>query len=199
MEQYDMAVDNAAFTSSLITLLDRADVPLRAGEEDVQARLADVLSAATGVLGVDSVGLMMLDGDDVLRVVGVSDAAAAAIEGAQQRLRVGPGVDCVRSGETVTVDDLSASTEYAAVWEAVRDRPDGASGAGVRSVLSAPVRVRGETVGTLNALHRDPQRWHESQVRAVAAYASVIAILLRLEAATQTGRSLVRTRRPEER
>lgn len=194
-----MAVDDVALTSSLITLLARADVPVRAGEEDVQARLADVLSAATGVLGVDSVGLMMLDGDDVLRVVGVSDAAAAAIEDAQQRLGVGPGVDCVRSGKTVTVDDLAGSTEYAAVWEAVRGRSDGASGAGVRSVLSAPVQVRGETVGTLNALHAAPQRWHESQVRAVGAYASVIAILLRLEAATQTGRSLVRSRRPRER
>jgi GAF domain-containing protein len=193
-------MDDVALTSSLVALLARTDLPIGADEEDVQARLADVVSAATGVLGVDSVGLMMLGEDDLLRVVGVSDGAAAVLEVAQQQLGVGPGIDCVRSGSTVAVDDLSRSEEYCAVWESVRGRSDGRSGAGFRSVLSAPVQVRGETVGTLNALHHAPQRWHDGQVRAVQAYAAVIAILLRLEAAARPASTAPdRNHPPEER
>jgi GAF domain-containing protein len=164
------------------------DLPARAEPKDVQARLDDVLSAAGDVLGVDSVGLMMLDEHDVLGVVGVTDESAAALEEAQQQLGVGPGVDCVRFGASVAVDDLSRDERYAAVWERVGGRSDGASGSGggVRSVLSVPVRVRGETVGTLNAFHRTPQRWDTAQVRAIEAYGAVIAILLRLEAASRS-------------
>jgi GAF domain-containing protein len=196
-----MAVDDVAFTSSLISLLARADLPARASVEDVQARLGDVLAAATGVLGLDSVGLMMLDEDDVLRVVGVTDAAGAALETAQQRLGVGPGVDCVRSGATVAVHDLATSAPYTALWQHLRSGSNGTSGGGaLRAVLSAPVRVAGETVGTLNGFHRAPQHWDGSQVRAVEAYAAVLAILLRLEAASRTdGGAPVRPRPPEER
>jgi GAF domain-containing protein len=181
-----MPVDDVALSTSLAVLLARVDLPTRADPRDVQARLGDVLSAATDVLGVDSVGLMMLDEDDVLGVVGVTDDAAAALEVAQQRLGIGPGIDCVRDGVSVAVDDLSRDERYAAVWERVGGRSDGASraGGGVRSVLSVPVRVRGETVGTLNAFHRTPQRWDTAQVRAIEAYGAVIAILLRLEAAS---------------
>jgi GAF domain-containing protein len=183
-----MPVDDAAFSSSLIALLARVDLPARPSGQDVQARLGEVLSAATGVLDVDSVGLMMLDDDDVLRVVGVTDDIAAALEEAQQRLGVGPGIDCVRRGESVAVHDLSGDDRYAAVGEYLRSRSDGASGGGGEawSVLSVPVRVRGETVGTLNVLHRAPQHWDDAQVRAVEAYGAVVAILLRLEATART-------------
>jgi GAF domain-containing protein len=197
-----MAVDDTALSSSLIALLVRADVPYTAGPEGVRARLSDVLSAATDVLGVDGVGLMMLGDDDELRVVGVTDDAAAVLEAAQRQSQIGPGIDCVRTGRTVTVDDLSRAAEYAPVWERVRSalgRSAGSRGAGVGSVISAPVRVRGDTVGTLNALHRAPRHWHPSQVRAIEAYAAVVAILLRLEARSHDGGSPTRPHPPEER
>jgi GAF domain-containing protein len=189
-----MAVDEVTLTSSLIAMLARADLPDHPTEEDVQARLADVLSAAVGVLGVDGVGLMLLDEDDVLRVVGVTDAPAAALEQAQLRAGTGPGIDCVRGRTTVAVADLAHSAEYRTVWEQLAGR----SGAAIGSVLSAPVQVRGETVGTLNALHHAPQRWDDAQVRSVQAYAAVIGILLRLEAASANS-SRIPIRRPPER
>ncbi|MCO1654614.1 GAF domain-containing protein [Pseudonocardia humida] len=195
-----MPIDDVAFSVSLMALLARVDLPTRADGQDVQARLDEVLSAATGVLGVDSVGLMMLDEDDVLRVVGVTDDAAGVLEAAQQRLDVGPGIDCVRDGAVVAVDDLAGSERYAPVWECLRGPSNGQprGGGAARAVLSVPVRVRGETVGTLNALHRTPQRWDDAQVRAVEAYGAVIAILLRLEAAARTDGSVPNRPRPIE-
>jgi hypothetical protein len=129
----------------------------------------------------------LLDDHDALRVVGTTDDAAAALEAAQLELRIGPAIDCLRTGRCVGVDDLAASTDYARVWDWLTTRPDPPA-TGVRSVLSAPVPVRGETVGTLNALHHTPQSWDAAQVRAVEAYAGLLGVLLRLGAATPAGR-----------
>jgi GAF domain-containing protein len=178
-----MAVDEAALTASLITLLSRADLPSPIGERQLLDRFDEVFRATTQVLRIDSAGLMLLDDRNVLRIVGTTDEAGAALEAAQVHLRSGPGIDCLATGRTVAVDDLATSTDYAPVWEWLTragEAPD------VRSVLSAPVLVSGETVGTLNALHRSPQSWESAQVRAVQAYAGLIGIQLRLGAAART-------------
>jgi GAF domain-containing protein len=182
-----MAVDEAALAESLITLLSRVDLPPATDQQQLLDRLDEVLRAATEVLRVDSVGLMLLDEHDALHVVGTTDDAASALEAAQLELRIGPAIDCLGTGRSVGVADLAASADYARVRDWLTDRPDPPA-TGVRSVLSAPVLVRGETVGTLNALHRTPQRWDAAQVRAVEAYAGLIGVLLRLGAADPTGR-----------
>ncbi len=71
------------------------------------------------------------------------------------------------------------SIDYAGVWQAVRSGHDGA---GLRAVLSVPVRVREQTIGTLNAFRSAPGRWRPDQIRACTAYAGIIGILLRLGA-----------------
>lgn len=50
----------------------------------------------------------------------------------------------------------------------------------VRAVLSVPVRVREQVVGTLNALRAQTTRWTTTDVRAVEAYAGIVGVLLRL-------------------
>jgi GAF domain-containing protein len=193
-----MAVDEAAFTASLITLLARVDLPPSTDQQQLLGRLDEVLRATTLVLGVDSVGLMLLDDSDALRVVGTTDDAAAALEVAQLELRIGPAIDCLRTGRCVSVDDLATGADYPAVWNWLTSHPRPPA-SDVRSVLSVPVPVRGETVGTLNALHHAPQSWDTAQVRAVEAYAGLIGILLRLGAAIPTDRgSTLPTGPPEE-
>jgi GAF domain-containing protein len=190
-----MALDEAALTTTLITLLSRADLPSPTGEQQLLDRFAEVFRATTQVLGIDSAGLMLLDDRDELRVVGATDDAGAALETAQLDLRTGPAIDCLATGRTVAVDDLATSTDYTPVWEWLTRAGEAPQ---VRSVLSAPVPVNGETVGTLNALHRSPQSWDSAQVRAVQAYARLIGIQLRLGAATRTGGAVRRSDPPEE-
>lgn len=50
----------------------------------------------------------------------------------------------------------------------------------MRAVVSAAVRARGDVVGNLNAICREPRSWSGAQVRAVEAYASPVGVLLRL-------------------
>jgi hypothetical protein len=183
-----MPVDAGALASSLQKLLSTLDVSPTAPRQELGQRLGEVLSAASEVLGVASVGLMLLDDADALRVVGVSDPVVAALETAQQRLGVGPAIDSLRTGRTVAVDDLAESRPHRELWRWLQDGAPTPDAGVARGVLSAVVRVRGEVVGTLNAVQTDPQRWSPEQARAVQAYADIIGVLLRLGRA---GRSLV--------
>jgi GAF domain-containing protein len=182
-------VDRDALVESLHTLLAAVDLPDRADDRVLSQRLDRVMASATQVLQVDGVGLMLLDEHDVLRVAGASDEVSAALERGQQSLGEGPGIDCVRSGRTVTVDDLSSAAPYEAVWQRLlrsadgdgSAEADGSAGAHVvHAVLSVPVRVRGEIVGTLNALRLAPMGWSTEHVRAVEAYAGIVGVLIRL-------------------
>ena len=140
-------------------------------------RLGVVVSSGVEVLGVDSVGLMLLDENDVLRAVGFTDRPTAILEEAQAELNSGPGVESMRRSESVAVTDLSTDPAYADLWARVEHT-------GIRAVLSAAVRVRRIVVGTLNvAMHR-PHDWSTDEVVASEAYAKVVAVTLDLAGQT---------------
>jgi GAF domain-containing protein len=185
------AVDDDALPPRLLYLLDGMD-RRELTPHDVMTRLEDALSTAVRVLDVDRVGLMLLDENDDLQVIGSSDALSEKLERAQQRLRIGPTWDSLHTGRTVAVDDLAPTEdgdgEYAAVWRWLQQCGAGdGTGPGdavpVRAVLSVAVRSRGEAVGTLNAMRAQPGPWAERQIRAVQAYADVVGTLLTLSAA----------------
>jgi len=178
-------VDQRALASTLQMLLNTMDVELAPDDRALVRHLDRVIEVARDVLQVDGVGLMLLDEDDRLRVVGASDAAGAALERGQQQLGVGPAIDCVRSAAEVAVPDLAGRAEYAALWRWLTEEAGGAPA--VRAVLSIPVRAGGRVVGTLNALRSEPERWGAEHVGAVGAYAGIIGVLLRLGARSGQG------------
>jgi len=178
-----VSVDEQALTASLQALLRRLDLPPDVPERGLMHRLGEGVSAAAQVLAVDGVGLMLLDDRDVLRVVGATDETGRALELAQVELGVGPAIDSRRTGRSVAVDDLAAGTEYRVLADRLASR-DGSGplpgGGAIRGVLSVAVQVRGEVVGTLNGIRARPGPWTPAEVRAVEAYAGIIAVLLRL-------------------
>jgi GAF domain-containing protein len=195
-------VDDGVLSRSLLQLLDGLD----RGElsaRDVQGRLGEALGAAERVLGVDRVGLMLLDENDDLQVVGSSDEASERLESAQQRLRIGPTWDSLHGGQAIAVADLAATGDgqasYAALWRWLQQHAEvDGGGTGpedappavpVRAVLSVAVRSRGEVVGTLNAMRARSGPWSEQQIRAVQAYADVVGTLLALSAAVPPPRA----------
>ncbi len=138
-------------------------------------QLRRVVAAADDVLGVDGVGVLLLDDRDAVRSVASSGPRGRALEMAQQELGVGPGVDTVRHGRTVVVTDLARGA-YAALAERLFETP-------VRAVVSAPIRVRDRVVGNLNVLRAEPGEWSAGQVRAAEAFAELIGVLLRMSSA----------------
>jgi GAF domain-containing protein len=182
-------------TQALLRLLDDLDGCTLTVHDRVLDRIERALSAAGDVLGVDRVGLMLLDEQDELVAVGASDAASGTLEQVQQRLGVGPGWDAMSTGQPVAVADLAAPLDehrdYSVVWRALQDADIddrsgsliGASAAScVRAVLAVPVRSHGGMVGNLNAICEQVRPWTQRQIRAVQAYADVIGTLLTLSA-----------------
>jgi GAF domain-containing protein len=188
-------MDDDGLTQALLRLLDDLEGRSLSVQDEVLARVERALSAAGDVLGVDRVGLMLLDEHDDLVVVGASDAASDRLERVQLRLGVGPAWDSMSTGQPIAVADLAAvpgeHRDYTAVWRALQDADDGHSGGStsaseasrVRAVLSVPIRSRGEIVGNLNAMSTEVGPWTRRRIRAVQAYADVIGTLLTLSAA----------------
>ena len=146
-------------------------------------RLAAIVVAAAEVLGVDSVGAMLIDADGRLRLVAASDDAARILERAQLELCEGPGIDATRSGDNVAVDDLASTSRWSSLVERLRPMDAGA-------VLSSPIRVHGAVVGNLNAIARGVHTWTPAERRASDAYAGVIGALLEVAAPSDPSQSV---------
>ena len=185
-----MAIDQQALASTLQMLLATLDVPEATDEQALVSRLDRVMDAAHEVLQVDGVGLLLLDENDRLHMVGATDAAGTALERGQQHLGLGPAIDCVRLAATIAVADLADRADYADLWRWLgRRSADVEEAAEVRAVLSVPVRVHGTVVGTLNVLRVDRHQWTVEDVAAVEAYANIMGVLLRLTAPSSDGTS----------
>ena len=177
----------------LLAIASRTE-PLADGE--LITRIEQVLTAAVQVLGVDSVGLMLLDDQDRARRVGTTDEVSALLETGQIESGEGPGIDSLRTGETVATEDLSEPGRYPQLWRRL-------AGSGVRAVLSSPIRLDHAVIGNLNATLGRRHNWTAAQRRANQAYADVIGLALRASAqALDAGSRLLRLRRmglvPEE-
>ena len=133
-------------------------------------QLGTVVSAAAGLLGVDCVGVLLLDESDRVRTVAFTGPAAEALETAQERLQVGPGIDVQSLRRVVAVPDLAENPSYRLLWRQVAE-------AGVRGVLSAPVWVGHQVVGNLNAVTARVHEWSDAEQRAGEAYASLVGQL----------------------
>lgn len=153
------------------------------------ARLSVLVSAAVELLGVESVGLSLLDDADRVRTVAFTGRAAEALELAQEESRGGPGIDAQKSRATVAVEDLAGDPRYRRLGEKV-------TGSGIRAVLAAPVRLEGQVVGNLNAVLATPHVWSAAQRRAADALANLVGQLLLLAAQAEGRAAATNGRRP---
>jgi len=155
--------------------------PVATPEDEVESALADrlarVVESAVEVLGVDGVGLMLLDQHDSLRTAGFTSLPASTLEHVQVELGEGPGIDASERAESVAVADLAEVPRYARLWRRVAD-------SGVRAVLASPVRVWGSVIGNLNAVRNRAHRWTETEIRANEAYAKVVGVTFDLAVKT---------------
>lgn len=115
---------------------------------DVVDLLTLLASRCVETFDVAAAGIMLADGDGVLRVVASSSEEMRVLELFEEQAAEGPCFDCFRSGEPVTDQRLTASLER---WP--RFAPE-AIMAGFTSVEALPMRLRGRVIGALNLFHR---------------------------------------------
>jgi GAF domain-containing protein len=125
---------NAAFVMVADTLTD---------DYDVVELLHTLVSECTEIVDAQAGGLMLLDAHGDLQVVASTAESAELVEVLQLAAGVGPCLDCFATGEQVSVPDVAASDRWPAFREDALKR-------GFRSAHAIPMRLRGDTIGTMN-------------------------------------------------
>jgi signal transduction protein with GAF and PtsI domain len=123
------------------------------------------------VVGVDGTGLTLAHEDGQPRWVAVSDAAMELLEQTQHDYGEGPCLTAFAENRVVAVEDLRSER----VWDRI------AAVVGqlqVRGVLSVPVRLADQPVGTLDVYATKPRAWSTGEVEALGALAVVTAELV---------------------
>jgi GAF domain-containing protein len=140
--------------------------------EDLLAGLGRVVEATRTVVGVDGTGLTLTSEDGQPRWVAVSDAAMQLLEEVQHDFGEGPCLAAFAEDRVVAVQDLCGELVWERIAVVVRQLQ-------VRGVLSVPVRLADQPVGTLNVYATQPRAWSSAEVQALGAFAIVTAELVR--------------------
>jgi GAF domain-containing protein len=138
---------------------------------DLLEGLQHVAEATRSVVGVDGAGLTLVHEDGPPRWVAASDAAMELLERVQQDLGEGPYLQAYAEDQAVPVEDLRDAPAWSRIAAVVGQLR-------VCGVLSVPVRLAGQPVGTLDLYSSQPRAWSVAEVEAVAAFAAVAAELI---------------------
>jgi transcriptional regulator with GAF, ATPase, and Fis domain len=124
------------------------------------------------LLEVAAAGLLLADPRGELRVIAASSEAARLLELFQLQNDQGPCLDCFRSGQPVSVADLTAEARR---WP--RFAP-AAQQAGFAAVQALPMRLREQVIGALNLFRATPGAFDPAGIRIGQALADVATISL---------------------
>jgi GAF domain-containing protein len=150
-----MAVDGQLLARTVGEL--RATLPQ---DGDLLVGLGRVVEATRTVVGVDGTGLTLTHEDGLPRWVAVSDAAMELLEQVQHDMGEGPCLAAFAEDRVVAVQDLRSEL----VWDRI------AAVVGqlrVCGVLSVPVRLADQPVGTLDVYATQPRAWSPTEVEAL--------------------------------
>jgi hypothetical protein len=115
---------------------------------DMVDLLGGLAADSARLLDIDSTGVLLADGRDVLHVVAASSEATRNLEVFQLQRDQGPCLDCFRTGQPVNVRDVR---EQESRWPQF---VPAAVGSGYASVHAVPVRLRDRVLGTFGLFGR---------------------------------------------
>lgn len=121
-------------------------------------------------LGASAAALMLSDQRDGLQLVASSDERSRLLELFQLQTDEGPCIDSFRSGEAVVATDLSTELPR---WPVFAPR---AMEHGFRSVYALPLRLRQDTIGTLNLFGHLPGTLSAEDAKVAQALADIATI-----------------------
>jgi GAF domain-containing protein len=139
--------------------------------DDLLAGLLRVAEATRTVLEVDGAGLTLVHEDGLPRWVAATDAAIELLEQVQHDFGEGPYLQAYAQDQAVSIQDLGAAPTWVRLDAVVGQLL-------VRGVLSVPVRLAGQPVGTLDVYSTRPRAWTPHELEAMAEFAAVAGELV---------------------
>jgi hypothetical protein len=138
---------------------------------DLLGGLQRVVDATRTVVGVDGAGLTLAHEDGPPRWVATTDRAMELLEQIQEDFGEGPCLTAYAEDRVVAVEDLHRAPRWDRIAAVVGQLQ-------VRGMVSVPVRLADQPVGTLNAYTTSPRAWSAQEIDALGALAAVTADLV---------------------
>ena len=139
---------------------------------DLMEFLHTLAERCVELLEVEAAGLLLADGRGALRLVAASTEQARVAELFQIQNDEGPCVDCFRSGQVVSISDISTA-DLAKRWPRFAPAAHQMGFAGVHAI---PMRLRDQVIGTLNLFRTAPNGLDQAAARAARALVDVATI-----------------------
>jgi GAF domain-containing protein len=137
---------------------------------DVVDLLDQLINGCVNLLGITAAGLLLDDQKGHLVVVASSSEETRLLEIFQLQANQGPCLDCFRLHTPISSGDLEADSDR---WPTF---VPAALGAGFRSVVAVPLRLRDQTIGCLNMFRKENQLMSADDQRLAQALADVATI-----------------------
>ena len=164
------------------TFVDVADTLV--ADFDIVDFLTVLTNRCVELFDLSEAGLLLADALGHVRVVATSSHRMELLELFELQHDEGPCLDCYRDGHAVRCDDLRSAVDR---WP--RFAPE-ALAAGWMSVYAVPMRLRHQTIGSLNLLRAQPTPLAETDLAAAQALADVATIGILQYRATEEQRML---------
>jgi GAF domain-containing protein len=161
-----MTVSAAGLQQALDQLADLRSFPV-----SIEEALDRVVAGANALFGVDGTVLMLIDRDQVLRNLAVSDPRGALLEELQAEHGEGPCVDAFDDKETVSAGDLGREDRWPSFSpDAARRR--------LLAVLASPIPYSDQAVGVVAVFAGEPHPWTDTEGEAIVAFTDLVALLI---------------------
>src|SRR5690606_22096384 len=149
---------------------------------DIVDMLHTLLEECLSLFDTQAGGLMLADASSNLQLLASTSEQADFVEIMQLNAGAGPCIDCFTSGTSVTVADIDKHGEH---WPEFRKA---ALQMGYLAIHAMPMRLRGNTLGTMNLFRTSVGELTSSDVVAAQALADVATIgILQERSIRETG------------
>ncbi|HEY8319823.1 MAG TPA: GAF and ANTAR domain-containing protein [Amnibacterium sp.] len=165
----------AAFVSLTNTLV---------SDFDLVELMHTLIDACIDLMDTDAGGLLLADAGGDLQLMASSAEDVDVVEVVQLAAEAGPCWDCFRTGRAITLGDIEKDGDP---WP---DFQRSALEEGYRSVHATPMRVDGQTIGTMNLFHATVGALNERDIALAQALTDVATIAILQERGTRHLRDL---------
>jgi GAF domain-containing protein len=144
---------------------------LRYAAGDLDEALRQIVEATHQLFAVDGAGLMLVDPDQLLRNISVSDQRVHDLEELQIEHGEGPCVEAFEDKTLIDTDDLAAEARWPKFSPAAVNR-------GLRAVLASPIPYNQHAIGVVVVFSAKVHPWSPEGELALVAFTDLAALTI---------------------